>query len=502
MMIQDPKLCEELDTMRREIGSLEEIVRQKRNALEKIRLMIRKKESLYQRDKKKFMNTTGTWVADMNLKKMATKNTIMQKKLSSAKRKANMLQAQEIKIKLHIDDLRREKNVFEDAFKRMSRDVEILQGLTENLQNQLEEAEKDTSVASNHAKCCQDEYLKQSKEIRNQIRRLDKKIYNKRRKKKRYMSGKDVVRNEDSKKTDEKNMSSSLKKHLGLLDSSLEDRKQWWITIKEKTNVDSVDKLLNDFREFEETKMRKLMEANELILELEKLREEKKIAKKKEEGEHEEDTASHMKRHADIVDNIRLQTKKKKEAMRQIMSQIESHHSLAKSIDSFVKSLRSIVDNKQLIKRVENALGVSKMAFDVSSYSSSSSSLSKINSSYRIKSMKTICENLGRIQSQVMLIMQFYTANLVDGSVGAGTPKQRLEVLAKTGPQYEHGSTKKCMDRTRETVPGRIETQEESLDEKTTDDKHSSVRPLTNDELRQVTMKTMDTSEEMKKSTA
>ena len=29
MMIQDPKLCEELDTMRREIGSLEEIVRQK-----------------------------------------------------------------------------------------------------------------------------------------------------------------------------------------------------------------------------------------------------------------------------------------------------------------------------------------------------------------------------------------------------------------------------------------------------------------------------------------
>ena len=44
-------------------------------------MMIRKKESIYQRDKKKFMNTTGTWVADMNLKKMATKNTVMQKKL-------------------------------------------------------------------------------------------------------------------------------------------------------------------------------------------------------------------------------------------------------------------------------------------------------------------------------------------------------------------------------------------------------------------------------------
>ena len=111
MMIQDPKLCEELDTMRREIASLEEIVRQKRNALEKIRVMIRKKESIYQRDKKKFMNTTGTWVADMNLKKMATKNTVMQKKLSSANRKANTLQAQEIKIKLQIEDLRREKDL-------------------------------------------------------------------------------------------------------------------------------------------------------------------------------------------------------------------------------------------------------------------------------------------------------------------------------------------------------------------------------------------------------
>lgn len=177
--------------MRREIGSLEEIVRQKRNALEKIRVMIRKKESIYQRDKKKFMNTTGTWVADMNLKKMATKNTVMQKKLSSANRKANMLQAQEIKIKLQIEDLRREKEVFEDAFRRMSRDTERLQHVTENLQNQLSEAERDSSSASARAKSCQEEYVQQSKEIQNQIRRLDKKIYNKRRKKKRYMSGKD-----------------------------------------------------------------------------------------------------------------------------------------------------------------------------------------------------------------------------------------------------------------------------------------------------------------------
>ena len=75
MMIHNPN-CEELDTMRRGFG-VWKTSKTKRQQM-KIRV-IRKKESIYQRDKKKFMNTTGTWVADMNLKKMATKNTVMQK---------------------------------------------------------------------------------------------------------------------------------------------------------------------------------------------------------------------------------------------------------------------------------------------------------------------------------------------------------------------------------------------------------------------------------------
>ena len=115
-----------------------------------------------------------------------------------------------------------------------------------------------------------------------------------------------------------------------------------------------------------------------------------------------------MKRHADIVKNIRCQTKKKQEAMSQIMSQIEAHHSLAKSVSPHVTALRDIVDNK----KVENALGVSKMAFtsplNTNSYSTTSTT--------RVASMKVVCENLGHLQAQIMLIMQFYTANLVDGT--------------------------------------------------------------------------------------
>ena len=66
-----------------------------------------------------------------------------------------MLQAQEIKIKLQIEDLRREKEVFEDAFRRMSRDTERLQHVTENLQNQLSEAERHSSSARRAGKSCQ-----------------------------------------------------------------------------------------------------------------------------------------------------------------------------------------------------------------------------------------------------------------------------------------------------------------------------------------------------------
>eukprot|EP00938_MAST-03A_sp_MAST-3A-sp1_P004813 g4813.t1 len=466
MMIQDPKLCEELDTMRREIASLEEIVRQKRNALEKIRVMIRKKESIYQRDKKKFMNTTGTWVADMNLKKMATKNTVMQKKLSSANRKANTLQAQEIKIKLQIEDLRREKEVFEDAFKRMSRDVERLQHVTENLQNQLSEAERDSSLASTRAKSCQEEYLEQSKDIQNQIRRLDKKIYNKRRKKKRYMSGKDLERNRLSKSEE---MSPTSTSHKEMDTTSSECRKQWWETVKEKTNVDSVETLLRDFREFEESKMGKLMQANKLILQLEQLRAEKKSVL-----DEKEQTPSRKC-------PIRLDTHDKQEMTVKIMSQIDSHHNLAKSMSPFVTRLRDIVNNKQLMNRVEDALGVSQNAL-----TSSPSDTNTDSSSSCVASMKAVCERLGHLQTQIMLIMQYFKlVFLLDGKQDPkGGPSDFFL------PQYEHMDREtilKQIDSMRETVLSKIERG------KTFETNREVVRPLTNAELRQETYETMNT---------
>ena len=51
---------------------------------------------------------------------------------------------------------------------------------------------------------------------------------------------------------------------------------------KGKTNIDSVETLLRDFREFEETKMGKLMQANQLMLQLEQLRAEKESVDEKE----------------------------------------------------------------------------------------------------------------------------------------------------------------------------------------------------------------------------
>ena len=261
MMIQDPKLCEELDTMRREIASLEEIVRQKRNALEKIRVMIRKKESIYQRDKKKFMNTTGTWVADMNLKKMATKNTVMQKKLSSANR------------------------------------------------------------------------------------------------------------------------------------------------------------------------------------------------------------------------NIRLDTHDKQEMTVKIMSQIDSHHNLAKSMSPFVTRLRDIVNNKQLMNRVEDALGVSQNAL---------TSPSDTNTDSSSASMKAVCERLGHLQAQIMLIMQYFKlVFLLDGKQDPkGGPSEFFL------PQYEHMDREtilKQIDSMRETVLSKIERG------KTFETNREVVRPLTNAELRQETYETMNT---------
>ena len=140
------------------------------------------------------------------------------------------------------------------------------------------------------------------------------------------------------------------------------------------------------------------------------------------------------------------QTGKKQEAMSQIMSQIDSHHNLAKSMSPFVTKLRDIVDNKQLMSRVEDALGVSQNAL---------TSPSDTNTDSSSASMKAVCERLGHLQAQIMLIMQYF--KLVFLLDGKQDPKGPSEFFL---PQYEHMDREtilKQIDSMRETVLSKID---------------------------------------------
>ena len=124
---------------------------------------------------------------------------------------------------------------------------------------------------------------------------------------------------------------------------------------------------------------------------------------------------------------------------------------------------------------MEDALGVTQNAL---------TSPSDTNTDSSSASMKAVCERLGHLQAQIMLIMQYF--KLVFLLDGKEDPKGPSEFFL---PQYEH------MDR--ETILKQIDSMRETvlskIDREAFETKREAIRPLTNSELRQETYETMNT---------
>lgn len=524
--------AESTDKMREEVSQLDIIIRRKKLLLERLNELIKDKEATIRRVAKEQMEENGTWVADMNRLKKQKRLEVLRSKVVSRKRLCNTHQARDAEYRLEIDDLRRGKIVYSTAFARLGKELERSKRRQSKIIFELDRYESAYKVARDKALALQANFDKTRVEIQDEIRKLDEEDL---KRKQELEEKRDAKRETEDLKTslilpfdiedeldpflyglprgskkekraaakratkDETKMrnagtSSACDETKKATVESTSDAERLKI-IQERTSVTSIDTLLEDFADFEQKRESKMMEANQLIMQLNALRSEEQTFVREDRAQS-AGKMSLWKKHSEIVQQLVSDTKRINNAQKRLRNEMDRHVKLVKSLAPVVEKIKSAVMQQDLMRRIEESLAMSKNAFG-----GSGNNKLNVTSKSKFAALEKVRMNLGAAYQQILLLVQYYVANVFDGTV-TSTPKYREEVLKKTGPQYSRGSTRACMDRTKIVVPFEVEKLPRGGKSSSSGTKRSGtapsqdLRPFSGRELRESTAETFSTIEQ------
>eukprot|EP00939_MAST-03C_sp_MAST-3C-sp1_P001197 g1197.t1 len=457
----------ELNTLENEISRLEKITGSKEQLLEKLEHAIARKRKQISDIKREYMQITGTWVADMNRKKMGKQLDMLRCKVAACERQCNSLQAHDEDVRCDIDDLRREKTVYMNCFKAVRADLQR----TAREENELKEAValahrqrlrviKELTELKHSSK-------KRAENLRSQIKELDETLDSEN--DVESLSRKDIKTEGTEKsseletlldigttageavpsgKSERSGSSFEIGGHCESALTPLDYYIHMWGNIRKSTGAKSLRSMLASFQDMERIKLSRLREANELILELEQVR--------KDVGE---DKSSYSKKndsqHAELVAHLKSEMDKFRDASRVCDVERVKNTRAVTNLSAEVERLAAMLNEQELARTVESTLGVSGNALRKTS--TEAMRPKSASSEGRLRESTRITNSLGEIQSQAMLLMQYYAAQIVDGTLKASGSKQRgLRTLRARGPQHAKGSIKKDITRIRSAIPHEI----------------------------------------------
>ena len=467
----------ELRALDEEVEKLESIITEKEVLLNQLTEAVHKKRERIEKHKAVNMNVSGTWVADMNRKRLEKKLDVVRCKVAAYMRQCNSLLAHDEKVRQDIDDLRREKEIYEHAFRRVRKELQRVESEEIEQKRIASAARSQTKKAIQSAVSCRKAFDELSAKIQLNIATYDREIDAE------NNSDDEIdeisVKNADIDDRDslrELDVASARSRSgLSVLDTSFhvgghndspmeagEYYQEMWDRIRNRTNVDSVEMLLTEIMQLERDKMSKMMVANGLILQLQQLRtEQKRIGM--DGKKRTEDVEKNAIQHEHLMQQLKNDASKYESATKESELQTAKYLRCIKMLASNTRKIASIVNDDDLATTVEETLGVQRNALKATKFSQST----KTNDANDVRFLEArrISSTLGEIQGQIALLMQYYTAQIVEGRLRIGGSKQRgLRSLRARGPQHAKGSIEEKISRNKLTIPNEIEQRNTQLE--------------------------------------
>eukprot|EP00940_MAST-03C_sp_MAST-3C-sp2_P001986 g1986.t1 len=497
----------ELDALNQKIAQLAEITTEKKNLLIQLNETIVAKKREIERKKIENMNISGTWVADLNMRKLEKKLEVTKRKVVACERQCNSLQSHDEKLRANIDDLRREKEVYATAFKKAREDLKKMVYDEQEQKERVLVTERQRDKALKDLDKLKKKFQARAKELTEAIAACD-----------RMNSEEDTEceqKNKDHVLVHSDSIASSKKSRSGVsktnLESSFEEEAAgnktsmrvgghviskmspdqyygtMWERIREKTSCKSMNVLMSELQRLEQEKSSKLKHANQLIDKLKEIKGEHSVidagqtslAKK---------SKLRSKQHAELIDQLTGEIRRVEDATKRIVEDNERQRRFTKALVPRVQTVSTMLNERGLLAKIEETLGISQSALKRDAASKSGGEAkNQQNVSSKRREAKRVQSELGEVQSQATLLMQYYTAHIIDGKLNRGSKTRSLRSLRARGPQHAKGSTRKDISRNKDVIPDEIAHKntilEQEDNEKSLESSADAQWPKTRDEL-------------------
>lgn len=405
----------------------------------------------------KFQRMGAALAAKTNEEKLNLAFETLKKRNMIADQQLNEIKAHNADLRYKIDNMRREKIIFERAFSDLEKDLAQQKLVVDRSNAAIEADRKAKEMADQQMATTKREFLKRQEQMRQEMKELEQKA--KINAEKHIDFEIDTVVPAGSKATKRGLAAGSKKKGTSKIKQRLqktvlakfnneEDTKKlknfgyyadMWKNIREKTGIEDIDELVMVFLQLEQRKMTRVKEANQLVSQIRAL----KVAEK----EMKEERASYLKENEDklakrkaFVRSLEKDVVKCKESIAQAEAKTQEHLSVIRALAGPVKALFDKLNSEDLTLVLGKFLPTPLLMAGGNSVAGAilDDDLSDPDEVHP----QQVLTMMGLIEQRITECVQFYQAHVASVRVGSGGPTRDTKRIKNTfsrGPNVPSG---------------------------------------------------------------
>lgn len=399
----------------------------------------------------KFQRMGAALAAKTNEEKLNLAFETLKKRNMIADQQLNEIKAHNADLRYKIDNMRREKIIFERAFADLEKDLAAQKLVVDRSNAAIEADRKAKELADQQMATTKREFLKRQEQMRSEMKELEQKAKINAEKHLDFeidnvipqsssKQGKGKRSGTGSKGTSK--MKQRLQKTVLAKFNNEDDTKKMknfgyyadmWKNIREKTGIEDIDELVMVFLQLEQRKMTRVKEANQLVGQIRAL----KVAEK----ELKEERAAYLKENEDklakrkaFVRSLEKDVSKCKDSIAQAESKTQEHLSVIRSLAGPVRALYDKLNSEDLTLVLGKFLPTPLLA-------SGKGAIADMSDPDEVNPQQVL-NMMGLIEQRITECVQFYQAHVASVRVVAGSPARDTRKIKSTfsrGPNVPSG---------------------------------------------------------------